>query len=131
MKFTITKPVEIEITYVELDLPVKYDDEDMPADFPFRTGDRWNVTVEIETGKILNWPHGVTHDLYMKVTDCGTYRLSDPQHVEHAAIEANYVPHGVVPGDYGDYVELKIDANGIITNWPKRPDVSAFFEGDD
>lgn len=32
---------------------------------------------------------------------------------------------------YGDYVELEIDENGIITNWPKRPDISAFFGGDD
>ena len=30
----------------------------------------------------------------------------------------------------GDYIDLKIAADGTITNWPKKPDVSAFFDND-
>jgi len=30
-----------------------------------------------------------------------------------------------------DYVMLKIDSGGVITNWPKSPDVSAFFPRED
>ena len=43
-----------------------------------------------------------------------------------ADIVQDYVPHGVVPGEYGDYVILKID-KGRIVNWPAKPDVSEFF----
>ena len=131
MIFTVKQPVKIDIKFVVIDVPVKSDEEDMPNDFPFRTGDRWRIVVDIESGQIVDWPKGVISAGYMKVTDGGTYRLLDSQQAQHAAIEENYVPHGVVPGNYGDYIELDIDENGIITNWPKKPDVSEFFPEDD
>ena len=45
-----------------------------------------------------------------------------------ASLHHEYVPLGVVPGAYDDYVSLCIDENGIIANWPKKPDVSEFFK---
>jgi hypothetical protein len=132
MKFTVTRPTEVDIKYVVIDVPVKYDDEDMPNDFPFRAGDQWRVAVEIETGRIIDWPHGVSHDLYMKVTDGGSYILLDEQQNEVACIVEDYVPHGVVPGEYGDYIEMDIDENGIIKNWPDKDEItlSDFFPED-
>jgi hypothetical protein len=29
----------------------------------------------------------------------------------------DYVPHEIVPGEYGDYVELEINSDGAIDNW--------------
>ena len=43
------------------------------------------------------------------------------------SMEQEYVPHGVVPGEYGDYIHLNIDSDGTIANWPKKPNVKAFF----
>ncbi len=54
--------------------------------------------------------------------DAGTYSLYDVGGDCLATING-YVPNGVVPGSYGDYIELKIDENGFITNWPKLPNV--------
>lgn len=48
-----------------------------------------------------------------------------------ATLENEYVPNGIVPGEYGDYIDLKINADGIITNWPKNPDCSKFFPEDE
>ena len=62
----------------------------------------------------------------MKVVDMGTYRAIVGEVVE------DYVPHGVIPGEYGDYVDFDIDENGVITNWPKHPDIRQFLnQGDE
>jgi hypothetical protein len=126
MKVRVMVPTEVEVKYVSMCLPVKYDDEDMPEDFPGRNGNSWLATVDIDTGIIDRWPVAVSHDLYMKVTDAGSYQLLDASENPIGDLLEDYVPHGVVPGEYGDYVHLQI-VEGKITNWPKKPDVSAFF----
>lgn len=130
MKIQVLKPTEVEITEVHVRLPVRYGEEDIPNDFPLRVGDLWAAAIDIDTGKIHHWPEGESGELQMKVTDCGTYELRGPSG-RVAIIEENYVPNGVVPGEYGDYVHLKIGPDGVISNWPKKPGVSEFFgEGD-
>ena len=137
MKATVKTEKEVEIKTVLIDIAPRYigdsDDDDMPTDFPLLNDvkDAWIVRVDIDNGVIENWPEGDARKMHVKVCDAGTYRLLDVDGNEVAAIVNNYVPHGVVPGSYGDYVELTIDETGKITNWPKSPDVSEFFGGDD
>ncbi len=124
MKITIKRPVEIEITHIRLELPVRFEEEDMPNDFPLRVKDRWVATIDIATGYIEGWPAGREGEFYMKVCDEGGYTLlaRSPEGVEReivAQLDKEYVPHGVVPGEYGDYVHLKINGHGFITNWPR------------
>lgn len=130
MKLTITEHVnkEIDIRQVHVWLPVRFEDEDMPYDFPMRAGDEWAAYIDIETGVIQDWPKGKTGSFYLKVTDMGCYTLFGPDH-EMLAERNDYVPHGVIPGEYGDYVDFEIDENGKITNWrkPQHLDFSAFF----
>jgi hypothetical protein len=127
MKTTVMKPVEIEIKSVRIIAHVDHGDEDMPYDFPFRNGDSFSIIVGIDSGKIVNWPQGQAANVYLKVVDRGSYFLLDAFDNEVAAIESDYVPHGVVPGEYGDYLDLQINGDGVVTNWPKEPDVSEFF----
>lgn len=132
MKITVMAPKEITVTHVKICLPVRYGEEDIPNDFPMRTGDIWQATVEIDTGRIIDWPINPRFqdcDLYMKVCDEGSYTLYSHfgDHWDKVtSIESDYVPHGLIPGKYGDYVDLQI-RSGVIQNWPKKPDVSAFF----
>lgn len=126
MKATVMRPVEVEVTHIRLDLAIRYGDEEMPYDFPFRHNDMWTAIVNIDTGEIEDWPEGHAAKLHLKVVDCGTYTLLCDQEAV-ARKESDYVPHGVVPGQYGDYVILHIDDAGRITNWPRNPDISAFF----
>ena len=147
MKITVKRPVEIEVTHILIRLPVRYEEEDIPNDFPLRDGDVWEALVEIDTGKIVNWPSNHRFQECsinnMKVSDEGTYVLlcgtvansGQPGQIlgtltEVARLENEYVPHGVVPGVYGDYVELDIK-NGVITNWPKKPNLSRFFKDEE
>jgi len=129
MKITVTKPVEIEVEWITIHLPVRYEEEDIPNDFPLRNGDVWSAKVNLETGVIDGWPTGKSGKLEMKVCDEGVYRLHDAKGNIVGEIDQDYVPHGVVPGEYGDYVHLDIDENGQITNWPRKLNFSKFFGG--
>lgn len=139
MKTNVTRRVtqEIEIKTVEIEIPIDEIEEHEPPVPPnllanFKAGEVWRIQVNIDTGQILGWPDGVpAFRLYAKPRDGGSYRLLGADGAVLAAIEQNYVPNGVVPGDYGDYVDLNIAANGVITNWPAPPDPRAFFAADD
>lgn len=119
MKFTISKPVEVNIAKVRIVAPVKYDDEDIPYDFPFRKGDVWDVTVDVDTKTIIGWPQGRSAGIHMKVTDGGSYYLLGDNDEVLASLEQEYVPHGACPGEYGDYITMCISESGKITNWTK------------
>lgn len=125
MKFTQTIQSEVDVQTIEVILPVRYDDEDIPYDAPMRHGEIWRAYIDIDDGIIWDWPRGKTLDMYMKVVDGGSYILRDGDG-STIAKRNDYVPHGIIPGEYGDYVHLKIDETGKITNWPKRIDLSDF-----
>jgi hypothetical protein len=131
MKAKIKIEQEIEITKVRVVLPVRYDEEDIPNTFPLRKGDKWEATIDIDTGRILDWPLGQSGEMYMNVCDEGCYYLIGADGQEIAVLEQEYVPHGLIPGEWGEYVHFKIDANGVITNWPKKPSVCDFYDDED
>lgn len=120
MKITIKKPVEIDIAFVRCDLPVRYEEEDMPNNYPLRSGDVWNIVINADTGQILDWPKGTTpRGLFMKVCDEGCYYLVDRLGNTIWSREQNYVP-SFIPGEYGDYIKFEIDSDGVIANWKDR-----------
>lgn len=121
---------EVEVKWIVLDLPVYYGEEDIPNNFPLRVGGRWVAKVRIDNGVIEDWPAGRAAEFNMKVTDGGTYTLIGVTGDIIAEREEEYVPQ-CVPGSWGDYVRLNIDATGRITNWPKNPDMSDFEKGDE
>jgi hypothetical protein len=144
MKVRVKKVVEFDVASIKIDIPVRYGNEDIPEDFPFRVKaaelegflycgdyDRWIVIVDVaEKGaRVRDWPEGQTGDFCMKVCDEGFYCLLDSEGAVVARREENYVPNRLLPPNdgWGDYVELKIDEDGKIVNWPKRPDFSQFF----
>lgn len=131
MKTTIKIEKEIEITHVSISIPINYGVEDIPLDFPLRNGDTWEALINIDTGIIDNWPDEKCAEMYMKVTDGGTYELFDIDGKSVALISENYVPNGVIPGEYGDYVVLKINSDGRIINWASNIDFSDFFGSED
>lgn len=132
MKYTSKKPHEIIISQLQIVAPVWYDEEEIPNNFPGRTGQVWVADILIDTGEILNWPKGrAKESIHLTVKDGGVYILlgpitEEPCIKEHARLEDGYVPHCLIPGKYGDTIEIDIE-NGIITNWPKQPNLARFF----
>jgi hypothetical protein len=108
---------EVEAKYLDLDVAVRYNDEDMAYDAPLRDGKSWKAVINLDEGRIENWPQGETlsfHD--MKICDEDIYILLDADKKEITRIEG-YVPNSLLPGEYGDYLDMDIDETGKITNW--------------
>lgn len=118
MEIEILRPVKINVATIDVWLPVRYKEEDIPNDFPLRNGDEWEATIEIETGKIRGWPQGKTGKMFMKVCDGGIYTIRDDK--DNEIVKTNeYVP-SFIPNDCGDYVDFEINENGIIAKWNMR-----------
>jgi hypothetical protein len=124
MKIKVTKDVEVKTLHVEAGVRYWEDAtvngvEDGAGDLiPFREGDYWKPVIDIETGKVLDWPQGVKADIHYKVCDDGAYTLKD-ENGETIKMIDGYVPKIMSPGGigYGDYIIMRIDEQGQIDNW--------------
>ena len=138
MKFERIVKHQVDVKYLRADMGVRYwedasvngvDEGDDPT-VPLAAGDSWRLDIELETGKVMNWPAGVTASTHYKVCDAGIYQLLDAQAVK-VAEKDGYVPSMLAPcGEgYGDYVILTIDGDGIIKDW--KADLSYFGPDED
>lgn len=136
MKFEMLVKKTFDIKYLRAQMNVRYwedatvngeEDDDTNPKIPLRNGDSWVITVDIDTGQIMDWPEGTTAETHYKVCDEGFYVLKDSKGDVIYSMDG-YVPSMLAPegGGYGDYVILKIDENGYIKNW--SADLSSFEE---
>ena len=127
--------------YLEVSAEVRYWDdatingvEDTQGTLiPFREGDLWRPVIDLDAGRVLDWPDGVVADIHYKVCDAGEYWLLNAQRERIAKWGGSYVPDAFLcHGDtgYGDYIILVIDAQGIIQNY-QRPKVQMTHSPDD
>lgn len=125
MKATIKIEKEVDIKTVLVKANVRYwedavingqpDEEGTLT--PCRKGDLWCPEIDIDTGVILNWQKGIKADIHFKVCDAGSYYLKDADGNIVLKRENAYVPNELIPGSYGDYIEMEIDENGKIFDW--------------
>lgn len=144
------------VKYIRLVLPIRYKEEDMPNCMPFRIGDVFDITYDIENGNIVDFmkqaididgiiewnsrENRVSANMLedklifelndLKVVDEGKYYLLDKDlNALHSLIE-EYVPDSYsVDGEYGDYIHLHIDLkNGKILNIKKDATFQEFKE---
>ena len=84
---------------------------------------RWQITIDLENAKVLDWPQGVEARVFYKVCDDGTYYLLDAD--KNVLKEVNcYVPDILayidVDDSFGDYIDMKFDGNGILVGYLKE-----------
>ena len=126
MKVTIQikKNVEIEVKTLAIDAGVRYWEDGDPEDMPFRHHDRWQPVIDIDAGVVIGWPSGIKASIHYKVCDDGSYYLKDKDGRVVLLIKDNYVPNGLIPGEYGDYIIMTIDGSGKIAEWPEAPSLT-------
>ena len=90
---------------------------------PLRRGDCWVPIIDIDTGRIRGWPEGRVAEINYKVCDAGTYTLLDAEG-RTLATRDGYVPDLLSPcgSGYGDYIIMKIGADGVIADWDAEID---------
>lgn len=117
--------VEAEVRYWE-DAEINGETcDEAGAAMPLRNGQNWCPVIRMADGVILDWPQGTTADIHFKVCDAGAYYLLDDERRRMARLANDYVPDCLSPTEeaFGDYIILKIDADGQIENW-HRPEFS-------
>lgn len=132
MKVTVYKPVELEIHTVRIEVELHDDVSESLPKHLFNDDGELDLLIEVDTGKVVSWQGSEPVLIYDNVRDGGVYTLFDSNGNEARKIDNYYVPNDLIPGEYGDYINLEISADGIVTNWPKYPSVLEFFpEKDD
>ena len=121
-------PIHIEVTaavrYWE-DATINGVNDDDGTLTPFKRGDCWCPVIRLADGLVIDWPQGMTADIHFKVCDAGEYWLLDEDKKRVAKWAGYYVPDDFLcPGDqgYGDYIILKIGADGHIQGW-RTPEI--------
>jgi|GEM_PF-1153970 len=119
-------------TYLQVEAEVRYWEDaqingivDQTGDMmPLRTGDLWTPVIRLEDGFVEGWPSGKSADICYKVCDQGEYFLLNDARQRVAKYRSGYVPDMLSVGEngYGDYIILKISANGYINGW-KEPSI--------
>lgn len=115
--------------YIEVSAGVRYwedgtlnGEEDGVGIMPFREGDMWRPVIDLDEGKVVDWPKGDTASIHYKVCDSGEYWLLDEEHKRVAKWNGCYVPDDLLcvgAKGYGDYIIFSIEEDGKITGWSK------------
>lgn len=123
---TIIKREEIPVKYIRAIVEPRYWEDAVVNNvkdengtlMPFRKGDIWDITIELDSGVIENWPVGTTAKVHYKVCDAGQYSLLDAEKNVVKEID-RYVPNIMCPKDngYGDYIIMDISETGLIDKW--------------
>lgn len=111
-------------------IELECDDEFTPP--MFNSEDKLlEYVIDLKERKVLNWDYEEGYlRMYAKVRDSGTYTLLDKEKNPLWQIKG-YVPNKLIPPfekGYGDYIELSVEYDGSIEDWPIRPDFSDFIE---
>lgn len=104
-------------------------------DIGYRENDYWELVIDLDEGRVLNWPKGFCIKTHFKVCDDGEYVFLDENMNELINItkqyEQYYVPDFLSLEDtgYGDYVYINIDGDGKIEhfNWMEE-EICEYFD---
>lgn len=82
----------------------------------------WNLIIDIDTGKVENWPKDFCIETWFKVCDDGLYQILDENNNiiwDSVEFQDYYVPKFLSIGSegYGDYIYIDINGDGYIKDW--------------
>lgn len=128
MEIELQTTIKVDVKFLEVSAGVRYWDdasvngvEDTDGTLiPLRAEDNWSPIIDLATGAVQNWPSGVTANIHYKVCDAGDYWLQDADGKRVAKWTGDYVPDRFLcqQGEgFGDYIVMKIDADGKIEDW--------------
>lgn len=84
----------------------------------------WCPVIDVNEGKVLDWPENFVLVTHFKVCDQGVYVYSnydETQQLVSTDFDEYYVPGWLCDWEngYGDYMYIQINGDGTIENWDK------------
>ena len=82
---------------------------------------RWQITIDLENAKVLDWPQGVEARVFYKVCDDGKWTAYAVFCIDLKEIDC-YVPDilSYIENGFGDYIDMKIDGDGNLVGYLKE-----------
>lgn len=118
-----------KVKYIEVSAGVRYwedaelnGEDDVDGKIPGRNGDVWEIKIDLDTGKILDWPSENEAKIHYKVCDAGLYWLLDNSFKRILKQQDCYVPTQILcvgSNGHGDYIIFNINKDGFIEGWKK------------
>lgn len=103
-------------------------------DIGYKESNYWEIIIDLETGKVLNWPLWFCLRTHYKVCDDGEYVFLDKDMNEVVNITKEYkqyyVPDFLAIEDsgYGDYVAININGDGSIQHFAEmQSEIKRYF----
>lgn len=134
MKIKLKIEKEYDVKYLQAKVGARYWEdavvngvEDVDGDLiPFHHGDYWCPLIELETGKVHDWPIGTVADIHYKSCDNNYFALLDKNMNVIKELVGSSVINMMCPlkAGHGDYVIMGIDSDGIIRGF--KADLSDF-----
>lgn len=118
----------VNVNKLHFRVPVRYwenaqfycpNDKTANCGIPGRDGQYWDCTIDIDSGKILNWIWDVVGSVYFKVYDEFSCEFIDDKGRYIYTIKNDYVPDFMCPKEqgFGEYIIMDIDEAGTIEKW--------------
>ncbi|HFC8533082.1 TPA: hypothetical protein ACFRHF_001831 [Neisseria lactamica] len=130
MQVEVYKPTKLDIHSVRIEVELHDDvSENLPKHL-FNDDGELDLLIEVDTGKVVSWQGDEPVVIHDNIYNNGIYTLFDKSGNEVGKIDNYYVPYDLIPGKKGEYINLDISADGVVTNWPDTPNVYEFFNLD-
>ncbi len=147
MNIELKNKLEQEARYLQIAIPYDKDDELITFDDGVMTelecdeefvppmlnveDQLLEFLIDLKERKAVGWDYEEGYlRMWAKVCDAGTYTVMDAEKNPLCQI-CGYVPNKLIPPfekGFGDYIELAIEADGTVNDWPATPDFSEFIE---
>lgn len=117
MKVTVQKPVEIDVRYLRVVLPVA-GEEWVPYDathLGIHDG-VFDITIDVDAGVIRDWQCPARIIEFTNATN-GTYYLLNSKNEVVATLENSSVPNNLFPDGFGSSLYMHISEDGTIQDW--------------
>jgi hypothetical protein len=133
-KSLISDDASLKLRAETLKITIPCDDfflDDHPELRPYVVGENVILKINLKSGFIEGWGEkiGFAVDFFEKIVDAGSYWLIDADGNGLIGY-CGYVPNKVIPekDGYGDYIDLKINEFGVITNWYEDYSLQEFID---
>ena len=130
IEIEIIKPQVFHVKYLVVNAKVRFWEDtslngvsDENGNIYGLMGDNWVLEIDVDTGKIVNWPEGDVASVWYKVCDAGEYTLLDSDRNTIVEMKNSYVPNCLDTSNAGycDYISLEILPDGTIEYWNFDP----------
>lgn len=134
MVVTLNIPTEVDVKFLKCSIGARYfedasitdengdwveDDNEQPKIPCYNSKEhRWDITIDLDRGQILNWNTGTKAQIHYKSCDDNKIEVLDKSG-NTVYYYQGYVPDILCPDDngWGDYVIMRVDENGVIANF--------------